>query len=137
MRPSILSALLGSSSLVYAASTINQKCVGTLCYSVNIPDSTAQSGSGDIFLQITGPSSYSWIGMGTGSAMSGSHMFVIYQSADGTNVTLSPRQGSGHNPPSADSSVQAFLMDGSGVSGDQMIANIRCKVTSRHMDLKC
>jgi hypothetical protein len=129
MRPSILSALIGSSSLVHAASTINQKCIGTLCYSVNVPDSTAQSGSGDIFFQITGPSSYSWVGLGTGSSMSGSNMFIIYQSADGTNVTLSPRKGSGHTPPSADSSAQAFLMDGSGISGDQMIANVRCKFT--------
>jgi hypothetical protein len=68
--------------------------------------------------------------MGTGSQMAGSSMFVIYQSADGTNVTLSPRKGSGEVTPSFDSSAQVFLMDGSGVNGDTMTANIRCKENS-------
>jgi hypothetical protein len=94
---------------------------------VNIPDTTSSTGSGDMFFQITGPSSYAWIGMGTGSSMTGSNMFIIYQSSSGTNVTLSARKGSGHDMPGVDSSAVVSLMDGSGISNNQMIANIRCK----------
>jgi hypothetical protein len=65
--------------------------------------------------------------MGTGSQMSGSSMLVIYQSSSGQNVTLSPRSGSGHVMPGVDSSAKVSLMDGSGISGGQMIANIRCR----------
>lgn len=116
--------LLGSTA--YAASTVTQKCVGQICYSANIPDVTASSGSGDVFFQITGPSDYGWIGMGTGNGMSGSSMLIIYQSADGNNVTLSPRKGSGHNQPGVDSSAKASLMEGSGIVDGKMVANIRC-----------
>jgi cellobiose dehydrogenase-like cytochrome len=130
MMPQIATAffriLTFPGSSAYAA--IDQSCPKSgVCYEVNVPDSTASSGSGDIFFQITGPSSYAWIGMGTGSQMSGSNMFIIYQSGDGTNVTLSPRKGSGHNMPNFDSSAQVFLMEGSGVNGDKMTANIRCE----------
>jgi Cytochrome domain of cellobiose dehydrogenase len=70
--------------------------------------------------------------MGTGSQMAGSSMFVIYQSSNGQNVTLSPRTGTGHVEPGVDSSAQVSLMDGSGISGSNMIANIRCKRASLH-----
>jgi hypothetical protein len=122
-------------STAYGASTISNKCIGTLCYSVNIPDSTAQSGSGDIFFQIKGPSTYQWIGMGTGNQMSGSSMFVIYQSSNGQNVTISPRKGSGHDEPGVDSSAKVSLMDGSGISNGEMIANIRCRFQQALLNL--
>jgi hypothetical protein len=80
-----------------------------------------------VYLQITGPSSYAWIGMGTGSAMAGSKMLIVYQSANGQNVTLSGRSGSGHVMPQADDSVKATLLEGSGIVNGQMVANIRCE----------
>jgi hypothetical protein len=124
MRTSIVgAALVGLSSTVHAA--INQQCQNGICYSMNIPDSSTSS-TGTVYFQITGPTSFAWIGMGTGSQMSGSNMFVIYQAANGQNVTLSPRKGSGHVMPSADNSLQATLLDGSGVVNGQMIANIKC-----------
>jgi hypothetical protein len=58
--------------------------------------------------------------------MSGSNMFIMYQSADGTNVTVSPRTASGHNTPSVSSSADISLLEGSGVEGNTMTANIRC-----------
>jgi len=58
--------------------------------------------------------------------MSGANMFIMYQSADGTNVTVSPRTGSGHNTPSVSSSADISLIEGSGVEGSTMTANIRC-----------
>jgi hypothetical protein len=94
---------------------------------MNIPDATKSSGSGDVYFQISGPTSYDWIGMGTGSGMSGSSMFIIYSNSDGSNVTLSPRKGSGHNMPTYSTDVKAELLAGSGISNGQMVANIKCK----------
>lgn len=88
-----------------------------------------------MFFQISAPTSYEWVGLGTGSKMSGSHMFILYQSADGTNVTVSPRTASGHSMPQYDSSVQITLLGGSGVNGDQMVANIRCSSCSANSDV--
>lgn len=97
-----------------------------ITYSVSVPDTTASSGSGDIYIQISGPSSNSWIGFGQGSSMSGSKMFIIYANAAGTNVTLSPRKASGHSQPTFDSSAQVTLLEGSSISGGVMTANIKC-----------
>jgi hypothetical protein len=97
-----------------------------VCYQINIPQSTADSGSGDIFLQIKAPANYEYVGLGTGSRMSGSNMFIMYKSADGNNVTVSPRSSSGHSQPQLDSSADISLLEGSGVDGDTMTANIRC-----------
>jgi len=105
-----------------------------VCYQLNIPQNTADSGNGDIFLQIKAPSSYEWVGLGTGTKMSGSNMFIMYQSADGSNVTVSPRSASGHNQPQLDSSADISLLEGSGVEGDTMTANIRCGSCSGNMD---
>lgn len=62
--------------------------------------------------------------------MDGSQMFVIYGNAAGTNVTLSPRSGSGHNEPSADPASDAYLLAGSGIKDGKMTANIFCKSCS-------
>jgi hypothetical protein len=59
--------------------------------------------------------------------MSGSNIFVIYANAAGNNVTLSPRQGSGHFMPSASTSASVTLLDGSMITSDKMIANVKCK----------
>jgi hypothetical protein len=58
--------------------------------------------------------------------MSGAKMFVIYANAAGTNVTLSPRKGTGHVQPNFDSSSTATLLGGSGISNGVMTANIKC-----------
>ncbi|KAH7042194.1 hypothetical protein B0J12DRAFT_702379 [Macrophomina phaseolina] len=117
-------ALLSLASTARAQTSSN--CNGNICYALNIPDSTANSGSGDVFFQITAPTSYSWVGLGQGRSMSGSHIFVMYTSADGNNVTVSPRLGTGHNMPQFDSNTQFTLLEGSGVSNGQMTANVRC-----------
>ena len=65
--------------------------------------------------------------MGTGTSMSGSNMFIIYTAGNGQNITLSPRKSSGRSMPQSDSSIQAELLDGSGVSGSNMVANIKCE----------
>ncbi|TID24384.1 iron reductase domain protein [Venturia nashicola] len=120
----IAAALLGLSSTAYGQSVSTKE--GGITYSVSVPDTTASSGSGDIYIQMSGPSTNSWIGFGQGSSMSGSKMFIIYANAAGTNVTLSPRKGSGHSQPSFDSSAQVTLVEGSGISNGVMTANIKC-----------
>jgi hypothetical protein len=130
--------LLGSIAFADAdPPTISRQCFAPetdLCYELNIPTTTAQSGSGDVFLQIKSPVKYGWAAIGTGSGMPGSKMMVIYPSANGQNITLStrtpPNTNGGHVMPQYDSSIQAYLMDGSGLTGGVMTANIRCASAS-------
>lgn len=60
--------------------------------------------------------------------MAGSHIFVMY--ADGNNnVTISARDGNqGHVEPVFDSTLFSGieLLEGSGISGGVMTANVRC-----------
>ncbi|KAE8849939.1 hypothetical protein PTNB73_01055 [Pyrenophora teres f. teres] len=97
-----------------------------VCYRLNIPQSTASSGTGDIFFQITAPSSYEWVALGQGQGMSQANMFLVYTAANGNNVTLSPRTATGHAPPQLNSDTKVELLDGSGVSNGIMTANVKC-----------
>ncbi|KAK8221374.1 integral membrane protein [Phyllosticta capitalensis] len=113
-------ALLGLGSTAYAQ--VSNNCIGDTCFGLNIPEATVNSGNGDIFLSISGPTSYSYIAVGQGSSMSGSRMFIMYTSADGKNVTVSPRLSSGHSEPKFDSSTQITMLENTGVSGNTMTA---------------
>ncbi|KAI8936627.1 hypothetical protein NX059_007026 [Plenodomus lindquistii] len=95
-------------------------------FKLNIPDSTASSGSGDIFFSISAPSSYEWVALGQGTGMGGSNMFLVYTSSSGSNVTLSPRTASGYSTPSVNEDAQVSLLEGSGVTDGVMTANVRC-----------
>ena len=106
-----------------------------VCYSVNVPDQTAASGSGDVFFQIQGPSTKQWIGLGQGSQMAGSNIFVAYASASGRNVTLSPRVGRGYVQPRFDSTAQVSLLEGSGIADGRMTVNVRCMAPFFHHHL--
>lgn len=62
--------------------------------------------------------------------MAGAHIFVMYADGSG-NVTVSARDGNqGHVEPAFDSSLMSgvTLLEGSGIVGDNMIANIKCKL---------
>ncbi|KAK6352853.1 hypothetical protein TWF696_004853 [Orbilia brochopaga] len=97
----------------------------SLTYRVNVPASTANSGSGPIFFQISGPASKQWIAVGQGTGMVGAHIYVIYADGNG-NVTISPRTGKGHIEPLFNPDARVTLLAGSGVSNGQMTANVRC-----------
>ena len=101
----------------------------TVCYTFNVPAQTASSGSGDIYFQIKGPTSKSWIALGQSpqGGMSNANIFIIYANAANNNVTLSPRLGKGNVQPQYDSSAQVFLLDGTGIANGVMTANIRCE----------
>lgn len=60
--------------------------------------------------------------------MAGANIFVAYLSADGTNVTVSPRLGVGHVEPAHEDGQggQITLLEGSGVADGVMTANVEC-----------
>lgn len=103
-------------------------CVGGgVCYAVNIPSATASSGSGDIFIHVSGPSTLQWIGIGQGSQMAGSNIFMIYSNSAGDNVTVSPRLGTGERQPlTSGSTSEITLLSGSGIEDGKMTANFKC-----------
>ncbi|KXT14681.1 hypothetical protein AC579_6396 [Pseudocercospora musae] len=123
----VSAALAVSLGLTGYAQSIAKTCPESdICYSLNIPESTASSGNGDIFFQLSAPTTYTWVALGQGSSMSGSNIFVMYTSADGKNVTVSPRLGTGHVEPQHHTDAQVELLEGSGVADGNMIANVRC-----------
>lgn len=107
-----------------------------ICYKLNIPESTSSSGTGDIFFQLSAPSSYEWVALGQGTGMGGAQIFVVYTSGDG-NVTISPRLGTGQREPNFNSDAQVTLLEGSGVSDGKMVANVKCKALGKHVLAWC
>lgn len=99
-------------------------------YSVGIPSTSTISATsaGSLYIQIVAPITYQWVAMGIGGQMAGATIFLVY--ADGAgNVTVSVRDGGpGHVEPQLDSALQAglTLLEGSGIVGKNMVANILC-----------
>lgn len=58
--------------------------------------------------------------------MAGGQFFIVYTSADGKNVTVSSRLGTGHEEPKSGNAANVTRLSGSGVKNGSMIANIRC-----------
>ena len=111
-----------SSTFIYAGDDNSN-----LTVSINIP---ATNTNDDLFFHLEGPNSGSWYGFGFGTEMAGSLLFVMYTSADGKNVTISPRLGTGHVMPLYTGNVGYSLLAGSGIINDtlgsNMVANVRC-----------
>ncbi|KAK6524662.1 hypothetical protein TWF281_011564 [Arthrobotrys megalospora] len=98
----------------------------SVSFSLSIPTSTSDSGSGAIFFQIRGPATgKTWIALGIGSGMTGSHIFVVYTDGSG-NVTVSARAGQGHFEPQFSSDAEITVLEGSGIVSGSLIANVRC-----------
>ncbi|KAM0462810.1 hypothetical protein ACHAPV_003635 [Trichoderma viride] len=96
-----------------------------VCFEWGVPDATAKANSGDIFFQLKAPTSWQWIGLGIGTSMPDSNMFIMYQDGKG-NVTLSTRPGANHIMPTFKARSDVELLAGSGVVGGNMVANVRC-----------
>ncbi|EHK24743.1 uncharacterized protein TRIVIDRAFT_30789, partial [Trichoderma virens Gv29-8] len=96
-----------------------------VCFEWGVPEASAKAGSGDIFFQLKAPTSWQWIGLGIGSQMDHSQMFIMYQDGNG-NVTLSTRPGANHVMPTYKARSDVELLAGSGVVGGNMIANVKC-----------
>jgi len=98
---------------------------GDYSLSVNVPSDTASSKNGAIYLQISAPSDIAWFGVGQGSRMAGSNMFIVYSASD-SNVTVSPRLGTNHAMPQYNSDAQISVLEGSGIVDGKLVANVRC-----------
>ena len=55
--------------------------------------------NGDIYFHMSGPVAHCWLGVGIGEHMKDSFMLVAYPSANGQDVTISPRIATGHTEP--------------------------------------
>ncbi len=116
-----------NSTVLSGQAAVLKTCPETdVCFSVNVPEQSANSGSGDIYFQLSAPITYSWVGLAQGTMMSNANMFLMYSSADGQNVTLSPRTTTGHVMPTHNGAADISLLEGSGISNGRMIANVRC-----------
>ncbi|RYP40263.1 hypothetical protein DL767_001806 [Monosporascus sp. MG133] len=119
------SALTSAEPSLYCPDTVQD-----VCYRVAVPETSASSGSGNIYIQLRAPTSYQWIGLGQGNSMTGANMFLLY--ADGAgNVTVSPRAGTGNVPPLENPNTEIEVLAGSGIvrggsGGEMMVANFRC-----------
>ena len=106
---------------------ISEHCLSSdVCYALSIPEHTASTGNGEIFFQLSGPTSLSWIGLGQGSGMAEANIFVVYTNGKG-NVTVSPRLGTGYVEPKHDTAANITLLEGLGVVNGRMVANVRCE----------
>ncbi|KAI9755621.1 MAG: hypothetical protein M4579_004194 [Chaenotheca gracillima] len=123
---SVAAALSLASTAYSQTSKICPSDASGACYQVNVPSNTSTSGKGDIFFQLSAPSSLQWVGFGEGQQMAGSNIFVMYASADGKNVTISPRSGVGEVMPKFNPSAEVTLLEGSGISNGMMTANVKC-----------
>lgn len=99
-------------------------------FKVGLPtgSSITNSAAGDIYFQLSAPSSYRWVGLGLGDAMAHAEIFVMYADGNG-NVTISARNGNqGHVQPLVDSSLAegVTLLEGSGIANGVMTANVKC-----------
>lgn len=112
-------------STVTSAEPVQYCPIQDVCYQVAVPSGSADANGGNIYLQLRAPTSYSWVGFGTGEQMADSNIFVVYQDGAG-NVTISPRTGTGHIMPRYNAIAQVELQEGSGIVDDVMIANVRC-----------
>jgi hypothetical protein len=109
------------------SSPILQTCPDQdVCFSLNLPEQSASSGTGDMYFRLSAPTTYSWVALAQGTMMSNANIFVMYSSADGQNVTVSPRLTSGHVMPTHNDAAEIVLLEGSGISNGKMVANVRC-----------
>ena len=92
-----------------------------LTFAVNLP-----STSEDLYFHLSGPAGNDWISVGMGNKMKGSLMLIAYAAANGHDITLSPRIGTGNNEPTYTKDVSITLLPGSGIINSTYIVNAKC-----------
>ncbi|GAM37493.1 hypothetical protein TCE0_024f07457 [Talaromyces pinophilus] len=108
------------SAAVYISSLRSSS--GNLTFALSVADPTV---SQDVYFHISVPSSYSYIGIGTGTVMQDSLIFVMYSNATGDGITLSPRIATGNKEPVLASSLDVEILPGSNTSNGLMTVNAR------------
>src|SRR5271170_3755154 len=116
-----LSLAASNSSVSSSSYTIDGNNGDPFTIAINVP-SPAQND--DLYFSVSGPAQQ-WIAFGFGEQMAGSLIFVMYSSADGNNVTVSPRLGTGHIMPTYTSDVQVELMAGTGIHLGNYVVNAK------------
>lgn len=78
-----------------------------------------------LLMQISAPVSYGWVAIGSDHKMDASIMLIIFPSADGKKVTLSPRSTTQHHPPTLlpPELINARIVT-SDITNGRMTANI-------------
>ncbi|KAG9253261.1 uncharacterized protein F5Z01DRAFT_160486 [Emericellopsis atlantica] len=125
MLAAAAAAVLHYTATVSALASTSTGSNGDIRFQWGVPEAVASSGSGNVYFQLEAPTSYAWVGLGTGSEMRGSQMFVMYTDGNG-NVTLSTREGTGHVLPDHVKLSNTELLAGSGIANGKMVANVRC-----------
>lgn len=99
-----------------------------VCFRWAVPQQGARGGlgAGSVYFQLRAPASYEWVGLGIGSQMADSAMFVMYADGRG-NVTLSTRLGTGYTMPQYLIRSDVELLAGSSAANGVMVANVRCR----------
>ncbi|KAJ5565561.1 Alpha/beta hydrolase fold-3 [Penicillium sp. DV-2018c] len=97
-----------------------------ITYSINVPNDTARSGSGPIYVQMNATRQTQWFALGQGTQMAGANMFIAYASGDNDNVTVSPRLGVGEIEPLYNPDAHITILNGSGVHDGVMSVTFRC-----------
>jgi len=59
----------------------------------------SSNATADLYLHMSAPSAYQWMGVGLGSSMSNALMWIAYPSENGTGMTLSVRLSHAHREP--------------------------------------
>ncbi|KAF9701547.1 hypothetical protein EKO04_000976 [Ascochyta lentis] len=110
---------LGEEMVVPVAATFYLQETETQ-FSVNIAND-----SSDVYFYFASPA-YSWVGVGFGRQMEDSLMLILYPSADGDDVTISPRIGRKAGEPVFTEKLEIEVLDGTRVEEDMMILHGRC-----------
>lgn len=54
----------------------------------NLTFALTAANSGDLYMHLSAPATYSWVGVGTGKEMDGSVMWIVYQGSDKNSETF-------------------------------------------------
>ncbi|KAL2758177.1 hypothetical protein ACRALDRAFT_1061398 [Sodiomyces alcalophilus JCM 7366] len=97
---------------------------GLLAFAMTAPDSAGRG----LYFSLRVHASRAWGAVGLGKEdMAGSLIFLVHLNAAGDGVTFSPRLGRGHYEPEHFAALEYDVLNGTGVEGDYMTFNARCR----------
>ncbi|KAK1823948.1 hypothetical protein LTR12_001690 [Friedmanniomyces endolithicus] len=100
-------------------------------FALNIDQSTS-----DVYIHMSAPAGNSWMGVGFGSVMQDSFMFIAYPSSNGTGVTLSPRVATGHSEPSYYKDIHCNLVWEGGLANSNEVTK-EGSASAMYLDAVC